>query len=107
MDYINDLQFLKDLHNFILDGIRQQGIFNLELEIHNKIINFEECPICFETYDSLYPRKKIAVVTNCLCVLCKDCLKNWFRKSYKCSKNYKFCPLCFKKVCFSTDKRIM
>jgi hypothetical protein len=101
----NTLEQLKKKHFELLQQFRNLGIFDLEMEIQHKIIEFNECPICLRTYDQLYPSNNIAVVTTCICVVCKDCLRNWFKNSDRCTKQTKICPICFKIVKFSTDSR--
>jgi hypothetical protein len=102
---INNLSELKTQHLQLIQNFRDQGIYDLEMEIQQKVIEFDECPICFKTYDQLYPSNKIAIVANCICVVCKDCLRTWFNNSEKCTKETKFCPICFKIVRFTSDSR--
>jgi hypothetical protein len=96
---------LKNLHFQLLREVRLHGIYDIRMEIDNKIINFEECSICYKTYDDLYPKNKIAIVANCLCIVCKDCLRNWFNKSKKCNSRVKYCPICLNIVNFVNDSR--
>jgi len=100
-----EIEHLKNLHFQLLQEVRSNGVYDIYMEIDNKIINFEECSICYKTYDELHPKNKIAIVANCLCVLCKDCLRNWFKKSEKCNSRVKYCPICLEIVNFESDKR--
>ena len=93
---------LKAQSKFICD-LNSQGLRYIELEIELAVNEFKFCPICLRLRKELYP-KKIAMVADCLHIVCKACLRNYFR--FLKSK-FKFCPVCNNLVNFESDKRTL
>ena len=74
-------------------------ILEINMKIDMKLCEYSYCPICYEDCSD----KKIVIVYNCCCILCKKCFVSWIRHHF--TREFRRCPMCRSIIKFPSDTR--